>query len=321
MYEWDWADRLTKATSNGVVVLQNWYDAYGRRIAKSEVVNGATKKWLYLYDGWNIIGVMNESGQLLESYTRGVGLAGDIGTLVAVTHHAGSAVTPGTYYAHGNHRGDVVLTRNGTTTTGTYNYSTFGSLKSQTETDVSRFKYSSKERETTCGFSYYGARFYSPAWQRWPNRDPLGEPGFEVLRKGWASPLAGDANLYLFVRDNPNGFIDSDGLNVIAIPIGGIGTGAGLGVGGAIGIGLGAGVGLGLALDYYTPVGSIGTAIANRVCPKKTYKTETCRKIADGVDPATGRRFCRFRCDYTEEVLTREGDGCNRNAIYRVVPE
>jgi RHS repeat-associated protein len=197
-YEWDWADRLTKVSSNSIVVLQNWYDAFGRRVAKQEVVNGQMQKRLYLYAGWNIVGVMNENGQILETFTRGVGLAGDIGTLVAVTHHNGSAVTPGTYYIHHNHRGDVIVTRNGTTTTGTYDYSAFGSLKTQTGTDVCRFKFSSKEREASCGFSYYGVRFYAPQWQRWPNHDPIGERG--------------GINLYDYVGNNPINFYDPLGL-------------------------------------------------------------------------------------------------------------
>ena len=197
-YQWDWADRLTKATSNGVVVLENWYDASSRRIAKTEVVNGQTQKWLYLSDGWDIVGVMDASGQLLETYTRGVGLAGDIGTLVAVTHHTSIAVTTGTYYTHHNHRGDIVRTRNGATTTGTHEYSAFGKVKSQTGTDVCRFKFSSKERDVATGFSYYGFRFYAPQWQRWPNRDTLVENG--------------GLNLYSYVGNDPISLIDTTGL-------------------------------------------------------------------------------------------------------------
>jgi RHS repeat-associated protein len=193
MYEWDWTDRLTKVSRNGVVLLQNWYDNQSRRVAKQEVVNGQTMKWLYLSDGWNIIAVMKGNGQLLETFTRGVGLAGDIGTLVAVTHHAGSAVTPGTYCTHHNHRGDIVLVRNGTTTTATCRYAAFGNLTSQSGTDVSRFKFSSKERERTCGFSYYGYRFFVPQWQRWLNRDPRSEPG---------------VNLYCYVLNSPLHWID-----------------------------------------------------------------------------------------------------------------
>src|SRR5690606_26045429 len=91
-YEWDWVDRLVKVTSNGVAVLQNWYDMSGRRIAKQELVGGQTRKWLYVYDGWEIVAVLNESGAVRETFTRGVGLGVDVGTLVSVTHHSGGAL-------------------------------------------------------------------------------------------------------------------------------------------------------------------------------------------------------------------------------------
>jgi len=112
---------------------------------------------------------MNGQGQLLESYTRGpagAGLAGDIGTIVSVTHHAGSSVTPGTYYVHHNHRGDVIITRSATTTVGVYEYSAFGNLKSSIANDLCRFKFSSKELDRATGFYYYGYRFYALVWSR-----------------------------------------------------------------------------------------------------------------------------------------------------------
>jgi len=191
-------------TRNGVVVLQNWYDANGRRIAKQERVAGQTEKWLYLYDGWDIIGVMDGVGQLFETYTRGVGLAGDIGTLVAVTHYVrylGSGGTPVTYYLHHNDRGDVVLARNGTTTVTSYAYSAFGELKSMGTADVSRFNFSSKERDPSTGFYYYGYRFYAPQWQRWISRDLIGE--------------VDGPNLFTFNLNNPVAFIDALGLGVL----------------------------------------------------------------------------------------------------------
>ena len=197
VYEWDWADRLTKVRSNDVVVLENAYDASSRRIAKTEVVNGQMQEWLYLSDGWDIVGVMDASGQLLETYTRGVGLAGDIGTLVAVNHHPDSSLMV-TYYTHANQRGDVTLTRLGTETVGTYDYSAFGTLKSQTGADACRFKFSSKERDVVTGFSYYGFRFYAPQWQRWLSRDPIGE-------RGWPE-------VYSFVANDPTDVIDVWGL-------------------------------------------------------------------------------------------------------------
>jgi len=207
VYEWDWADRLTKVTSNGVVVLENWYDADGRRTAKKEVLGGQTNKWLYLYDDWNIVGVMNENGQLRETFARGVGLAGDIGTLVAVTHHAGST-TNGTFYTQDNHRGDIMLTRSGTTTVGSYAYSAFGNLKLAIGNDICRFKFSSKEREASCGFSYYGYRFYAPQWQRWISRDSR-YFAFQRLRANEMS--SSFLHSYMFCGNNPISRVDDYG--------------------------------------------------------------------------------------------------------------
>jgi hypothetical protein len=45
---------------------------------------------------------------------------------------------------------------------------------------------------------------------KWPNRDPIGEKGFEHLRRqGWGHT---DANRYLFARNNPLKFFDPLGL-------------------------------------------------------------------------------------------------------------
>jgi RHS repeat-associated protein len=200
VYEWDWADRMTKASSNGVVMLENWHDASSRRVAKkdffAQVTNYVSSQ--YLYDGWNIQAVLSNDGTPMETFTRGLGLAGDIGTLVAVTR---IGAPPIAYYTHHNHRGDVIVTRSGTSTTGTYDYIAFGNLQAQTGTDICRFKFSSKERDASTGFSYYGYRFYAPQWQRWINHDPLAE--FE------------DYNLYRAFANNPIGRIDPDGRGLI----------------------------------------------------------------------------------------------------------
>ncbi|MDW8308000.1 MAG: RHS repeat-associated core domain-containing protein, partial [Verrucomicrobiales bacterium] len=195
-YEWDWADRLVRVRSNGVVVLENWYDAQSRRIAKKEVVAGQTKYTLYVWDGWDSVAVLDQTGQVMETHVRGVGLAGDIGTLVALGHHGGSW-TNGTYYIHHNHRGDVVLTRSGTTTLGRYEYSAFGKMTLDIGNDVTRFRFSSKETESHCRLVYYGRRFYHVSLSRWLTHDPVHEKG--------------ERNLYSFVRNDPISHIDSLG--------------------------------------------------------------------------------------------------------------
>jgi hypothetical protein len=45
--------------------------------------------------------------------------------------------------------------------------------------------------------------FYDPAVQRWVNRDPLDELGFEVLRGGQAGLLGDGPNFYTFVQNDP----------------------------------------------------------------------------------------------------------------------
>jgi hypothetical protein len=68
--------------------------------------------------------------------------------------------------------------------------------------------------------------YYDPGLQRWINRDPIRERGFETLRRH-SSTRSGrihtaDGDLYQFVYNKPGNFIDSDGLGVVALPIGGV---------------------------------------------------------------------------------------------------
>jgi RHS repeat-associated protein len=55
---------------------------------------------------------------------------------------------------------------------------------------------------------------YDPGVQRWINRDPLGEPGFELIRDQPTSVLGGEPHRYLFVANNPISRTDSLGLKV-----------------------------------------------------------------------------------------------------------
>ena len=198
VYTWNALNQLVSASLGGATVLQNWYDAYGRRIAKQEVIGGATNKWYYVYDGWAVIAVLNgTNGALVESYTRGVGLAGDVGTLIAARHHAGTYNNQ-VIYLHSNHRGDVILARSGATTIGACDYAPYGALRSTSGAYDSRFKFSSKERDASADVYYFGFRFYDPNLQRWLNRDPLGE--------------AGGINLYQYAGNSPVNFVDAYGL-------------------------------------------------------------------------------------------------------------
>jgi len=60
------------------------------------------------------------------------------------------------------------------------------------------YRFSSKEVHLNSGLYSYGYRFYSPNWQRWLNRDPMGEEG--------------GLNLYGYVGGDPIRYYDPLGL-------------------------------------------------------------------------------------------------------------
>jgi len=56
--------------------------------------------------------------------------------------------------------------------------------------------------------------FYNSSIGRWLNRDPVGEPGFELLRGRPGSPLVGASNRYLFANHDAVNYFDALGLDV-----------------------------------------------------------------------------------------------------------
>jgi RHS repeat-associated protein len=211
VYQYDAENRLVRATSNSVVVLECWYDGVGRRLAKREIIGTQTNAVQYVWDGWQLVAVLGEDGQLKEYYTRGVGIAGDIGTLVAVTHYTGGSPSA-TYYLHNNYRGDVILARQDTNTVATLDYAPYGELRSQGGSYAPRFRFSSKEYDAGTGFYYFPYRYYAPMWARWMTRDPLYDS-----REANLIRFRAGANLSSYVGDNPVKHIDPRGLDCAAL--------------------------------------------------------------------------------------------------------
>ncbi len=181
---------VSNTISGGVAFC--YYDQSGRRIAKTE--NNLLT--LYIWDGMDIIATANADGTIREYFTRGIGIAGDVGSLVAETRFEGSSAS--TVYLHNSWRGDVVMaTDESGAVVGEYGYATFGEMFVCTGSYLPRFTFSSKERDAS-GLFYFGFRYYSPGLCRWISEDPQGE--------------AGGINLYQFCGNNPVNGVDPWGL-------------------------------------------------------------------------------------------------------------
>ena len=177
----------------------------------------------YVYDGMLPIQERNSGNTPTVTYTRGSDLsgtpqgAGGIGGLLGRSHGYSSGTggwsTHNFYHADGIGNVTAMLGA-AQASVASYKYDPFGNLLSSSGTLASAnvYRFSSKEVHPNSGFYGYGYRFYDPAVQRWLSRDPLGEPGFELLR-GRKPDLLGDGpNLYLFVGNNPINVIDLLGL-------------------------------------------------------------------------------------------------------------
>ena len=178
-YTYDAANRLKTVSSNGVLLVTNFYDARSRRVKK--VTSDATTT--FFYDDWNLIEervaftngttstVRYYWGKDLSGTLHG---AGGIGGLLYLT--IDNAIFIPVYDNNGNIM--RYLDANGTTVA-QYIYDAFGNLisKSGPLADYFRHRFSTKYLDTESGLCYYDYRFYSPPVMRWLNRDPIQENG------------------------------------------------------------------------------------------------------------------------------------------------
>jgi RHS repeat-associated protein len=182
------------------------YDGLGRRRVERDYgwVSGAwskTNELRFVYDGYLIIQERDANNNVLVSYTRGPDFsgslqgAGGIGGLLARTDGNGS-----TFY-HSDGAGNITgLIDSQQNMAARYLYGPYGRLlgKWGTMADANEMQFSSMPRHLNSGLSLYPFRGYDPSFQRWLNRDPIGE--------------AGGINLYQFVGNSPPNTIDPFGL-------------------------------------------------------------------------------------------------------------
>ncbi|MGA2540510.1 MAG: RHS repeat-associated core domain-containing protein [Verrucomicrobiota bacterium] len=193
-YGSDAENRLTNMTSlsggpaGSLLKLDFTYDYMGRRIQKIVSTNNGSS-WVYsytnkfVYDGWNVVAILDGGNNLLDSFIWGLDLsgspqgAGGVGGLISMRVYGGASA--GTYFYCYDGNGNVTALVNAANgiIAGQYEYGGFGELIRATGplASVNPFLFSTKYRDSESGFYYYGFRYYNPSNGRWLSRDPAEE--------------------------------------------------------------------------------------------------------------------------------------------------
>lgn len=171
---------------------------------------GGGTEFRYIYDGSRVIQERDGSNNPMVAYTRGPDLsgtfegAGGIGGLLARSDgYSGGNFTSHNYY-HSDRNGNIsYLESSSQGLAASYRYDPFGNTISSggTLAAANTYRFSSKECHINSGMFCYLYRFYDPNLQRWLNRDPNGEIGFENLGKLLVSERSGNLRTLRFVRN------------------------------------------------------------------------------------------------------------------------
>ena len=201
--EWDERYRLVSVTSAYSVVTYS-YDVLGRRTTRTE---GSTTSH-FVYDGNQIIADLDDSGNLLRTYTWGAG----IDSLLAITIYPKTTNSQSqTFYPIKDHQNSVIalVDENGSVVE-SYEYDAYGnvlavkdgfgnSIENQQSAIGNRYTFQGREIDWATGLYYFRARWYDPDVGRWLSKDPIG--------------ISGGLNQYVFCRSNPVNLIDPFGLS------------------------------------------------------------------------------------------------------------
>jgi RHS repeat-associated protein len=177
-YTWNARNQLTGLA--GGVSASFQYDGLGRRRAKT--ISGASSG--FLYDGLNMVQEL-VSGSPSANILPGLG----IDEWLTRTDASGTR-----HFLSDALNSTVALTDGGGAVQTEYSYQPFGQSTGSGASSTNSFQFTGRENDGT-GLSYYRARYYSSAVQRFIAEDPL---GFE----------AGDANLHAYVFNAPLDFTD-----------------------------------------------------------------------------------------------------------------
>jgi RHS repeat-associated protein len=216
-YTWDGENRVVHITSLSGAPTASWYkldltyDYMGRRIQKVVSTYNGTS-WVtsytyrFVYDGWNVVAILDANNNLLYSFNWGLDLsgsmqgAGGVGGLISMTVYGPN---PATYFYCYDGNGNVVALVNAAngTVAANWEYGPFGEVIRATGpmAKVNPFLFSTKFYDWESGLYYYGARYYNQSTGRWLSKDPAEEE-------------EGGPNLYAFAGNDALDHADDFGL-------------------------------------------------------------------------------------------------------------
>src|SRR5580658_7134429 len=163
-YTWDFENRLTQAVVPGTGTTTFRYDPFGRRIQKSGPL-GTTN---HLYDGYNVIEDLDNSGNVLARYTQGTHVDEWLAELRSGTS---------SYYERDGLGSVTSLSNSAGALANTYTYDSYGKVMASTGTLANPFQYTGRESDQETGLYYDRARYYDPAAGRFLSEDPIGFHG------------------------------------------------------------------------------------------------------------------------------------------------
>jgi RHS repeat-associated protein len=184
-YSWDFENRLTQAVVPGTGTTTFKYDPFGRRIQKSGPL-GTTN---YLYDGFQLVQEVDQSGNILSRYTQDRAIDEPLAQLSAGTT---------SYYQRDGINSISSLSNPAGAIANTYTFDSFGKLTASTGTATNPFQYTGREFDAETGIYNYLARYYDPSVGRFLSEDPI--------------QFDGGVDFYAYVLNNPINYMDPSGL-------------------------------------------------------------------------------------------------------------
>jgi len=143
----------------------------------------------YLYDGFNLLAEVDNSGNVLAKYTEGA----NVDEWLAELRSGASS------YYEADGLGSITSLSNGAgALANTYSFDSFGNLTASTGTITNPFRYTGREFDSETGLYYYRARYYDATAGRFLSEDP--------------TRFDAGIDFYPYVGNNPATMIDPAGL-------------------------------------------------------------------------------------------------------------